>query len=146
MHDSTNVFRLRIWRPCQWYREVSDSAGRPLDAEQHYEPIYTWTAPPGIAECIVDPRSSERLQGVLTDAFTEEMRLPISHLATILESVDAVLSRAGASDWSDSEEEKRLNDMEAVSLRFHPLLAFRLHLEWLIDTFGQVPEATISLQ
>ena len=153
--DTTPAVRLTVWRPVRWghQRALLDvKAGRPADWSTFHESVYSWVMQDSVLDAIEDTDQGRKIEAELFETFLPErspMERGIETLAEKLGILDDILA-AGRVDWMDSGASASATgeaDEEAfVTPRLNRLLAFRHMLQWVCDTFRDVPGANVTLR
>lgn len=119
----------------------------PASIDSFQECIYSW-------ELLEDPFAAA------TPEQTEEIRKIFSNFAPdkspherelqvlkgCIQTFDEVLKTSDNFSWSESQSFIRLQDGDVINFRQHRLLALRQHLQWIYDSFGDVPGANLTLR
>ena len=150
MRESPNL-RLSVWRPVRWNRQYMDvKKGKPANISSFHEQIYSWEMQESPLDAIEDAEKAESMRTALFDGFGPE-RSPsqrgIEALENVLSLLDEMLA-GGSSSWTDSAQEQEFPDRQQspVCIRQQRLLALRCRLQWICDTFRDVPGAAITLR
>ena len=152
MRESPNL-RLSVWRPVRWSRQYLDvKKGKPanISSSSFHEQIYSWEMQESPLDGIEDAEKAESMRTALFDGFGPE-RSPsqrgIEALENVLSLLDEMLA-GGSSSWTDSAQEQEFSDKQQspVCIRQQRLLALRCRLQWICDTFRDVPGAAITLR
>lgn len=143
--------RVSIWRPVRWHKEYFDvTQGKAADLDSFQESIHSWEILESPFDGIEDGNKTEMIRSAMVDRFAPEVphtERKVEALAEILAMIDEVLAN-GTSSWSDSQSEidPPEKDRLKISIRQHRLLALRIRLQWLYDTFHHVPNANVTFR
>lgn len=152
MRESPNL-RLSVWRSVRWSRQYLDvKKGKPanISSSSFHEQIYSWEMQESLFDGIEKAEKAKNMHTALFDGFGPE-RPPsqrgIEALENVLSLFDEMLA-GGASSWTDFTQEQELPDKQQspVCIRQQRLLALRCRLQWICDTFRDVPKASITLR
>jgi hypothetical protein len=150
MSETQISFRLQVWQNSRLKGVYIDSnSGKPVDMSVVYSPVYSWESPYDILASVADRERIDQLREALFDTFSIErthQERNIKQVTNTLKLLDEVLSIPEQSSWMDAEETTLLANEERVNLRYHPLLAFREHLQWIYDTFSNMPDTSITIR
>ncbi len=143
------AFRLSVWRPVRWSDEFLDTReGRPANAAAFHESIYSWILIDNPVDAIQDRDQSDVLEKEILQQFAPEQPPQdrgIEKLHKKLEILDNILTTHGAT-WMDSAHSVTSEPDAEINLRMNRLLAFRQALQWVCDTFRDVPQANVTLR
>jgi hypothetical protein len=98
---------------------------------------------------VTSSEQTQRLREELMEKFALAKPLQergIEQFKQVINVIDEILSNKYESSWSDSEESRQLFNGESINLRQHQLLALRQHIQWVCDTFINVPDVNVSFQ
>jgi hypothetical protein len=144
----SSPLRLRIWRPCRWNKEYLDTKDNSLaDMGTYQECLYSWEPFGDPFGSVTSSEQTQRLREELMEKFALAKPLQergIEQLKQVISVIDEILSNKYESSWSDSEESRQLSNGESINLRQHQLLALGQHIQWVCDTFVNVPDANVS--
>ena len=149
-HELPDI-RLSVWRPLRWSRQYLDvKQGEPADLSSFHEQIYHWEMQESLFDAIEDPTKAEEIRSELIDTFLP-IKDPSERGIKTLEGAVRLLDKifdSGTSSWTDSGQEREYpdNDKLPVCIRQQRLIAFRWRLQWVCDTFCDVPGASITLR
>jgi len=143
------AFRLSVWRPVRWSDEFLDTReGRPADTAAFHESIYSWDLMDNPVDAIQDLDQSGMIEKEIFQQFAPEQppqNRQIQKLHEKLEILDNILTDHGAA-WMDSAHSATSESGAEINLRMNRLLAFRQALQWVCDTFRDVPQASVTLR
>ncbi|MBD2279940.1 hypothetical protein [Aphanizomenon flos-aquae] len=147
--NSSSPLRLRIWRPCRWNKEYLDTKDNSLaDMGAYQECLYSWEPFGDPFGSVTSSEQTQRLREELMEKFALAKPVQergIKQFKQVISVIDEILSNKDESSWSDSEESRQLSNGESINLRQHQLLALRQHIQWVCDTFANVPDVNVSL-
>ncbi|MTJ48256.1 hypothetical protein [Dolichospermum sp. UHCC 0259] len=148
--NSSSPLRLRIWRPCRWNKEYLDTKDNSLaDMGAYQECLYSWEPFGDPFGSVTSSEQTQRLREELMEKFALAKPVQergIEQFKQVIIVIDEILSNKYESSWSDSEESRQLFNGESINLRQHQLLALRQHIQWVCDTFVNVPDVNVSFQ
>lgn len=113
----------------------------------YQEEIYSWEPFGDPFGSVTSSEQTQRLREELIEKFTlviKPERRGIEQFKQVIQVIDEIVSN-NESSWSDLEELGRLSNSDSVNLRQHQLLALRQHIQWVCDTFVNVPDVNVSL-
>lgn len=141
--------RLRVWRPYRLEKEYLDTNKNALvDVTSFQECLYSWEPFGDPFGSVTSSEQTQRLREELMEKFAPERPVDergIENLKNAIKVMDYILSSKDNSSWGDSEDVGYLSNGENVNLRQHQLLALRQHIQWVCDTFVNVPGVNVSL-
>jgi hypothetical protein len=148
--NSSSPLRLRIWRHCRWNKEYLDTKDNSLaDMGAYQECLYSWEPFGDPFGSVTSSEQTQRLREELMEKFALAKPLQergIEQFKQVINVIDEILSNKYESSWSDSEDSRQLFNGESINLRQHQLLALRQHIQWVCDTFINVPDVNVSFQ
>ena len=148
--NSSSPLRLSIWRPCRWNKEYLDTKDNSLaDMGAYQECLYSWEPFGDPFGSVTSSEQTQRLREELMEKFALAKPVQergIKQFKQVISVIDEILSNKDESSWSDSEESRQLFNGESINLRQHQLLALRQHIQWVCDTFVNVPDVNVSFQ
>ena len=101
-----------------------------------------------ILDSINDSNQAEKLKEVLLENFApihSPEKREVKKLKMVIETLDDIIKNG--SNWVDSQRELRqFSEGKSLNLREHPLLAFRQHIQWVYDTFKNIPHVNITFR
>ncbi len=146
--NSSSPLRLRVWRPYRLEKEYLDTNNNALvDVTSFQECLYSWEPFGDPFGSVTSINQTQRLREELMDKFASEIPVDkrgIENLKDAIKVMDDILSSKDSS-WGDSEDVGCLSNGENVNLRQQQLLALRQHIQWVCDTFVNVPDVNVSL-
>lgn len=146
--NSSSPLKLVVWQPCRWKKKYLDTNTNALVEPTFYqEQIYSWQPFGDPFGSITSSEQTQRLREELIEKFTlarKPEKRGIEQFKQVIHVIDEILSN-DESSWSDSEEFGRLSNGDSINLRQHQLLALRQHIQWVCDTFVNVPNVNVSL-
>lgn len=108
--------------------------------------VYSWQMREDPFGGVYDEGTRTRLHELLVDRF-EASRPPserrVEALGEFLDKAGQVVE-AGQAEWTVSQDSPV--DDEDVPYRLNPLLALKLHLEWVANIFGGRPGISVSIR
>ena len=150
MIADTTSLQICVWRPSQFKRKHMDiNLGNPIDALSFHEELYKWETTEDVLGSITNVEQTDNLREALVGHFAPDKAAETRTLVTLtvsLNLLDDILSGQEASDWGDVKEVRSLDNGDKLHLRQHQLLAFRQHLQWILDTFSLVPDVYITIR
>ena len=146
--NSSSPLKLVVWQPCRWEKKYLDTNTNALVEPTFYQdPIYSWEPFGDPFGSVTSSEQTQRLREELIEKFTlatKPEKRGIEQFKQVIQVIDEILSNEESS-WSDLEELGRLSNSDSVNLRQHQLLALRQHIQWVCDTFVNVPDVNMSL-
>ncbi|GAX35953.1 hypothetical protein [Nodularia sp. NIES-3585] len=148
--NNSSPLRLQVWRSCRWKKEFLDTNKNDLaDVTAFQECLYSWEPVEHPFGSITSGEQTQRLTKELIENFSLGIKPEergIEQFKKVIQVIDDILSHENESAWSDLEEFGHLSNYDSVNLRQHRLLALRQHIQWVCDTFANVPDISISLR
>lgn len=149
LSNNSSPLKLRVWRSCRWEKEFLDTNKNGLaDVTAFQECLYSWEPVGDPFGSITSSEQTQRLREELIENFSLEIQpqeREIENFKQVIQVIDNILSNEHDSSWSDLEEMGRLSNVDSVNFRQHQLLALRQHIQWVCDTFVNVPDINVSL-
>ncbi|MBD2516025.1 hypothetical protein H6G93_13575 [Nostoc sp. FACHB-973] len=146
--NNSSPLKLTIWQPCRWEKKYLDTNTNTLvDPTFYQQQIYSWEPSEHPFDSVTSSEQTQRLREELIEKFTlgiKPEKRGIEQFKQVIQVIDEILSN-DESSWSDSEETRPLSNSDTVNLRQHQLLALRQHIQWVCDTFANVPDVNVSL-
>ncbi|MBN3889414.1 MULTISPECIES: hypothetical protein [unclassified Nostoc] len=146
--NSSSPLKVVLWQPCRWGKKYLDTNTNALVEPTFYqEEIYSWEPFGDPFGSVTSSEQTQRLREELIEKFTlviKPEKRGIEQFKQVIQVIDEILSN-DQSSWSDLEELGRLSNSDSVNLRQHQLLALRQHIQWVCDTFVNVPNVNVSL-
>jgi hypothetical protein len=149
--ESPIKLKISVWRDFVPNRALSlrgeDEEGhRVLNAESELQQeVYSWQMNEDPFGGVEDQSVRSKLRELLFDRF-EASQSPskrrVEALSTFVEEAQRVID-AGHAEWTMSQDAP---DDEEVPYRLNPLLALKLHLEWLANSFSGQPGVSVSIR
>ncbi|MBU7582780.1 MAG: hypothetical protein KAF91_07690 [Nostoc sp. TH1S01] len=144
----SSSLKLIVWQPCRWKNKYLDTNTHGLvDPTFYQEQIYSWEPFGDPFGSVTSSEQTQRLREELIEKFTLEInpeKRGIEQFKKVIQVIDEILSN-DESSWSDLEELGGLSNSDSVNLRQHQLLALRQHIQWVCDTFVNVPDVNVSI-
>jgi hypothetical protein len=150
--DSLNKIKLSVWREFVPNRALilrhGDNVGHEvLGGESDLlQEVYTWRTREDPFGGVSDDGSRMRLRESLIDRFEASQppsKRRIEALKEFLVEAQRVID-AGQAEWTVSQDGP--SEDEDAPYRLNPLLALKLHLEWLATIFGGQPGVSVSVR
>lgn len=146
--NSSSPLKLVVWQPCRWKKKYLDTNTSALVEPTFYqEEIYSWEPFGDPFGSVISSEQTQRLREELIENFTlatKPEERGIKQFKQVIQVIDEILSN-DESSWSDLEQLGRLSNSDSVNLRQHQLLSLRQHIQWVCDTFVNVPDVNVSL-
>ncbi|MEH1814814.1 MAG: hypothetical protein V7K26_24920 [Nostoc sp.] len=146
--NSSSPLKIVLWQPCCWGKKYLDTNTNALVEPTFYQQeIYSWEPFGDPFGSVTSSEQTQRLREELIESFTlviKPEKRGIEQFKKVIQVIDEILSN-GESSWSDLEELGRLSNSDSVNLRQHQLLALRQHIQWVCDTFINVPDVNVSV-
>lgn len=144
----SSSLRLNIWRSCRWRKQYLDTRNNGIaDVTSYQECLYSWEPFGDPFSSLTNSEQTQRLREELIEKFSLENPFSergIENLQQAIQVINEILSKDGESSWGDSEETRSLSNGDNINLRQHQLLALSQHLQWVCDTFVNVPSVNVS--
>lgn len=148
--NNSSPLKLRVWRYCRWKKEFLDTNKNGLaDVTGFQECLYSWEPIGDPFGSVTSGEQTQRLREELIEKFALGIKLEergIEQFKKVIQLIDEILSNEDESSWSDLAELEHLSHDDSVNLRQHQLLALRHHIQWVCDTFANVPDINVSLR
>ena len=150
--DSLNKIKLSLWRDFVPNRALmlrhGDNEGHQVLAGESdlQQEVYTWYTREDPFGGVSDEDSRMRLRESLIDRFEASQppsKRRIEALTEFLDEAQRVIN-VGQAEWTVSQDAPF--DDEDVPYRLNPLLALKLHLEWLASIFRDQPGVSVSVR
>lgn len=150
--DSHTKLRISVWRDFTPQKALTlRSLGRDehqllsADTELQQE-IFTWQMREDPFGGISDDAARAKLRDLLIDRFAggqSPANRRVDVLRDFLEEVERVIA-GGHVEWTQSQDAP--DDDEEIPYKINPLLALKLHLEWILDCFSGQPGVSVSIR
>ena len=150
--DSLNKIKFSVWREFVPNRALilrhSDDAGHELIGGESdlMQEVYAWHTREDPFGGVSDDDSRIRLRESLVDRF-EASQPPSKRRIEVLKEFLVEAQRvieAGQAEWTVSQDGP--SEDEDAPYRLNPLLALKLHLEWLATIFAGQPGVSVSVR
>lgn len=150
--ESLIKLRLSIWRDfvpdkALILRQGPEREHRVLAAgSELQEEVYSWQMREDPFSGVSDSDVRERLHKLLVERFEESQppsKRRVEALSEFVANAQQVIS-ADQAEWTVSQDAPE--EDEEVPYRLNPLLALKLHLEWLLTTFAGQPGISVSVR
>jgi hypothetical protein len=156
------TLRLSVWSPLRHPRQLQylatagrGSAPEPrrdellFSHERLAEEVYSWAPDENVWGGFKDENVREQLRQEFLTSFNPSLppgRRTLRKFAEFTASMQAVLSKEGVAEWMDSTHAIEESPGGEILFRLSPTLAFIIHLRWVLDTFRNVPELSITVR
>jgi hypothetical protein len=150
--DSLTKIRLSVWRDfvvskALILRQPGVERHQVLASQSDLQQeVYSWHTREDPFGGVSDETARMRLRELLMDRFEASQppsRRRVEALAGFLTEAKQIIE-SGQAEWTISQDPPV--DDDEVPYRLNPLLALKLHLEWLMKTFGGQPGVSISIR
>lgn len=152
MGSETVKLRLSVWREftpestlTQWRAASSELANLTATSDLQRE-VYSWQMKDDPFGGISDEGSRLKLHDLLLRQYSSSRAPEERRVATLnpfLDEADRIIAK-GASEWTISQDAPE--DDEDAPYMINPLLALKMHLEWISASFAGQPGVSISIR
>jgi len=152
MAESLSKLKLSVWRDYVPDKSLilrrgteNDQALIGVDSDLQQE-VYCWQMREDPFAGVSEEALRTRLQELLINSFDASRAPPerrFTLLRAFLDEVTAAIE-ANSSEWTVSQDPP--TDDEEAPYRLNPLLALKLHLEWLSESFAGQPGVSVSIR
>lgn len=162
------TLRISLWRPMRFSRKLyysanseaqgDTSAAEPFvparpEANNHfsrerlYEEIYSWSPNEDVWGGFIDENLRTHLRNLLSSTFDASIHpgeRGTNRLSDFLEQLGQAMDRMEATAWMSSQQPIDTDD--SALLLVSPTHAFFCQLTWLLETFRDSPEISITVR
>ncbi|WP_144080279.1 hypothetical protein [Gloeobacter kilaueensis] len=148
MSNIRGFAKISIWHPSSLQQNFIDTGSNTLvDTSSFYECIYSLELPQSTLNSITCNKRSDALRDALNIQLSDDLtsNKTVQDFDRLIKLVDDILGE-NVSSWISTEQEEKLKNGDAITLRQHQLLSLRHHLQWIYDTFCHLPGIAISIR
>ena len=152
MEVTSNSLKITFWKNiiptqqiCRWAGPMENKL---VSLDDYYVVIYTWSTPEDFLDGIEDTDFRDNLHQLLFDKLSEE-KPPKERGIIVLKEFVAKAERGlneNKAEWVISKSDGGFHNEEDNGSKINVLLAFILHLKWLIDCFDDQPSISVSVR
>jgi hypothetical protein len=144
-----STIRMDVWRPMSHLRALHYVGDAAFDKDSLHEHIYTWAPDDDIWGGISDEAVRADLRIQLTSTFAPHEPLDkrrVDKLHAVVKHLSEIARDPGSNQWMSSSSTTSGGGVDSIALRLAPTLALLHRVRWIVETFKDVPDATITVR
>jgi hypothetical protein len=159
---SMPTLRLSVWSPLRHHRELQYLASGSVESgseilkdellfshERLAEEVYSWAPDENIWGGFADEKVRQELRQEFLSAFNPSLppgQRSLKQFAEFVDRMNGVLSKGGVAEWMNTIHPIQESPGKEILFRVSPTLALVIHLQWILDTFRDVPGLSITVR
>jgi hypothetical protein len=160
--DGIARVRLSVWCPAQFNRPLDYSVaatdqedggsaeGWSFESARLQEEVYYWhPSQEDVWGCIQDKNLASELRDRFVQGFDPSLppqSRSVPKFAAAVEFMREKLSHDGATSWADAMQIVAIGREDELNLRANSAITLLRHLQWVAQTFGNVPGASVAIR